>query len=70
MDTKLNSPYQPWALSLPLFFSFFFLGGGGRGGFSCLVVLPTHFNPNKFLLILLQIPLLFRCTPALREVSF
>ena len=30
-----------------------------------LVVFLTHFNPNNSLLILLQIPLLFTCIPAL-----
>ena len=35
-------------------------------GVNCLVVFPTHFNPNNSLLILLQIsPLLFMCIPAL-----
>ena len=32
------------------------------GGVNCLVVFPTHFNPNNSLLILLQISLLFTCT--------
>ena len=35
------------------------------GGLNCLVVFPTHFNPSTSLLILLQISLLFMCTPAL-----
>ena len=34
----------------------------------CLVVFPTHFNPNNSLLISLQISLLFMCTLALRRV--
>ena len=34
------------------------------GGVNCLVVFPTH-NPNSSLLTLLQISLLFMCTPAL-----
>ena len=29
-------------------------------GVNCLVVFSTHFNPNNFFLILLQISLLFR----------
>ena len=40
--------------------------GAGGGGVNCLVVFPTHFNPNNFLLILLQISLLFRCTSRLK----
>ena len=35
------------------------------GGLNCLVVFPTHFNPSNSLLILLQISLLFMCTPVL-----
>ena len=35
------------------------------GVVNCLEVFPTHFNPNKLPLILLQISLLFRYTPAL-----
>ena len=35
------------------------------GVVNCLEVFPTHFNPNKSPLILLQISLLFRYTPAL-----
>ena len=46
VDGHQAVPYQPGAL--------LFLGGGG-GGINCLVVFPTHFNPNNFLLILLQI---------------
>ena len=38
------------------------------GVINCLVVFPTHFNPNNFLLIILQILLLFTCTPALRAI--
>ena len=34
-------------------------------GLNCLVVFPTHLNPNNFLLISLQISLLFMFTPAL-----
>ena len=30
-----------------------------------VIVFPAHFNPNNSLLILLQISLLFMCTPAL-----
>ena len=45
MDTKQS----PTNLGLSFFF------GGGGGGINCLVVFPTHFNPNNFLLILLQI---------------
>ena len=43
-------------------------GGGGVGNqlSDGLVVFPTHFNPENFLLILLQISLLFRCTPRLK----
>ena len=37
----------------------------GGGVLNCLVVFPTHFNPNNSLKILLQISLLFMCTPAL-----
>ena len=49
MNTK-TVPYQPGSLFW---------------GVNCLVVFPTHFNPDNFLLIvLLQISLLFRCTPA------
>ena len=33
---------------------------------NCLVVFPTHFNPNNSPLISLQISLLFLFTPALR----
>ena len=36
------------------------------GVVNCLVVFPTHFNPNNSLLILLQISLLFMCTIALK----
>ena len=32
--------------------------GLSLGGVNCLVVFPTHLNPNNFLLILLQISLL------------
>ena len=32
---------------------------------NCLVVFSTHLNPNNFLWIILQISLLFTCTPAL-----
>ena len=35
------------------------------GGVYCLVMFPTHFNPNNSLKILFQISLLFMCTPAL-----
>ena len=35
------------------------------GVVNCLVVFPTRLNPNKSPLILLQISLLFRYTPAL-----
>ena len=41
------------------------LSFGGRG-VNCLVVFPTQFSPNNSLLILLQISLIFMCTPALR----
>ena len=34
------------------------------------VVFPTHFNPNNFLFILLQISLLFRGSPASNSPSF
>ena len=44
-------PYQPGAL---------FCGGQLSGSVS------NHLNPNNFLLILLQISLLFMFTPALR----
>ena len=43
--------------------------GGGGGGVSCLVVLPSHFNPNNSLFILLRISLLFTCTPALTKAQ-
>ena len=36
---------------------------------NCLVVYPAHFNPNNFPLILLQISLLFTCTPALNYLA-
>ena len=39
--------------------------GRGGGGFNCLVVFITHFNPNNSLLILLEISLLFMCSPAI-----
>ena len=52
MDTK-QSPNNP---------------GLSFGVVNCLVVFPTHFNPNNFLLIILQILLLFTCTPALRAI--
>ena len=39
MDTK-QSPTKLWL-------SF----GWGGGGVNCLIVFPTHFNANKFLLI-------------------
>ena len=35
------------------------------GAVKCLVVFPTRFNPNNSLLMILQISLLFTCTPAL-----
>ena len=35
------------------------------GAVICLEVFPAHFNPNNYLLILLQISLLFMFTPAL-----
>ena len=35
------------------------------GVVNCLVVIPTHFNPNNSLLIILQISFLFMYTPAL-----
>ena len=35
-------------------------------GVNCLVVFPTHFNPNIFFLMLLQISLLLMFIPALR----
>ena len=35
------------------------------GEVKCLVVFPTRFNPNNSLLMILQISLLFTCTPAL-----
>ena len=57
VDGHQTVPYQPGALFLG--------GGGGGGGVNCLVVFPTHFNPNNSLLILLQISLLFMCSPAL-----
>ena len=37
-------------------------------GVNCLVVFPTHLNPNNFLLILLQISHLFMFTPALSSL--
>ena len=49
MDTKAV-PYQP---------------GAPYWGINCLVVFPTHYNPDNSLLILLQISLLFICTLAL-----
>ena len=52
-------------LGLFSFFPFFF--GGGVVGVNSLVVFPAHFNRNNSLLILLQISLLFMCTPALRS---
>ena len=57
MDTK-QSPTSWGSL---------FFGGGGRGVVNCLVVFPTHFNPNNSLSILLQISLLFMWTPALNS---
>ena len=38
------------------------------GVVNCLVVFPTHFNPSNFLLILLQILLLFMCPTCLKIV--
>ena len=35
------------------------------GVVNCLVMFPTHFNPNNSLLLILQISLLSTCTPAL-----
>ena len=49
VDGHQTVPYQPGAL--------FFWGGGGGWGVNCLVVFPTHFNPNNSLLISLQIPM-------------
>ena len=40
------------------------------GVVNCLVVFPTHFSPNNSLIILLQISLLFMCTPALMEIAW
>ena len=34
------------------------------GVVNCVVVFPTYFNPNNSLLIILEISLLFTCTPA------
>ena len=59
MDTK----QFPANLASGNLFFFFFLGGGG--GVNCLVVFPTHFNPDNSLLIFLQISLLFMCINAL-----
>ena len=39
-------------------------------GVNSLVVFPTHFNPNNFLLMLLQISLLFMFNPALTISRF
>ena len=36
-------------------------------GVNCMVVIPTHFNPNNSLLILLQISLPLIFTPALNH---
>ena len=52
VDGYQTVPYQPGAL----------IWGGQR---YCLVVFPTYFNPNKSLLIILSISLLFMYTPAL-----
>ena len=42
VDGHQTVPYQPGAL--------FFVGGWGGGGeVNCLVVFPTHFNPNNSL---------------------
>ena len=69
VDGYPTVPYQPGAL----FFSFIWKGvkEGGGGGWvvNCLVVFPTHFNPNDSPLILLQISLLFMCTPVLKRHS-
>ena len=50
VDGPQTVPYQPGALFW---------------GVNCLVVFPAHFNPDNFLLLLLQISLPCRCTPAL-----
>ena len=55
VDGYQTVPYQPGALF---------------GGVYCLVVFPIHFNPNNSLLILLQISLIFMCTPALNNRVF
>ena len=60
MGTK-QSPTKNLGLSMG--------AGGGGGGVSCLVVLPSHFNPNNSLFILLRISLLFTCTPALTKAQ-
>ena len=57
-----NSPLPTWGS-----FCFVFFGGGKR--VNCLVVFSTHFNPNNSLLILLQISVLFMCTPPLIGLS-
>ena len=48
VDGHQTVPYQPGALFSEV---------------NCLVVFPTHFNPNNSLLILLQISFLFMCNP-------
>ena len=40
------------------------------GALVCLVVFPTHFNPNNSLSILLQFSLLFMFTPTLTSLNF
>ena len=42
----------------------------GWGVVNCLVVFPTHFNPNNSLLILFQISLLFMFIPALKIYTY
>ena len=48
MDIKQSATNR----GLSVFFSFFRVGGGG--GLNCLVVFPTHFNPNNSLLMILH----------------
>ena len=55
VDGYQTVPYQPGALIWVV---------------NCLVVFPTHLNPNNSLLIILQIPLLFTCAPALKKTLY
>ena len=64
---KLKWRISRWTPNGPLpTRGYLFFGGWGVGKVNCLVVFPTHFNPNNPLLILLQISLLFMFTPTWR----